>query len=175
MSACEQFGLNYTIFRPHNVYGERQNLNDKYRNVVGIFIRNKLKGTKAKIFGDGHQERAFTYVKDIIPVIVQAHSNEKMKNEIFNIGSDTNVSINYLAACLALETEYEPSRHEVNINHPVHDKIKSVTEMPRETPLIDGIYNMYEWAKTQKLTDHKLFTDIEISKLLPQSWINQEK
>jgi UDP-glucose 4-epimerase len=31
----EMFGLNYVIFRPHNVYGEYQNLGDKYRNVVG--------------------------------------------------------------------------------------------------------------------------------------------
>jgi UDP-glucose 4-epimerase len=32
------FDLNYIMFRPHNVYGERQNIGDKYRNVVGIFM-----------------------------------------------------------------------------------------------------------------------------------------
>ncbi|MBV8879340.1 MAG: NAD-dependent epimerase/dehydratase family protein, partial [Planctomycetaceae bacterium] len=37
-AAHEMFGLDYVVFRPHNVYGERQNLGDKYRNVVGIFM-----------------------------------------------------------------------------------------------------------------------------------------
>ena len=38
----EMFGLNYVIFRPHNVYGERQNIGDKYRNVIGIFMNHFL-------------------------------------------------------------------------------------------------------------------------------------
>ena len=36
------FGLNFVIFRPHNVYGERQNIADKYRNVIGIFMNQVL-------------------------------------------------------------------------------------------------------------------------------------
>ena len=39
-TAHEMFGLNYTIFRPHNVYGIPQNIGDKYRNVIGIFMNN---------------------------------------------------------------------------------------------------------------------------------------
>src|SRR6516225_9954965 len=37
-AAHEMFGLDYSIFRPHNIYGEGQNVGDKYRNVVGIFM-----------------------------------------------------------------------------------------------------------------------------------------
>ena len=37
-AAAAMFGLRYTVFRPHNVYGERQNIADRYRNVVGIFM-----------------------------------------------------------------------------------------------------------------------------------------
>ena len=55
------FGLNYTIFRPHNVYGIPQNIGDKYRNVIGIFMNNIMKGESLNIFGDGTQRRAFTY------------------------------------------------------------------------------------------------------------------
>ena len=40
----ELFDLDYIIFRPHNVYGTRQNIGDKYRNVVGIFMNQILKG-----------------------------------------------------------------------------------------------------------------------------------
>ena len=49
----EMFGLDYVIFRPHNVYGERQNIGDRYRNVVGIFMNQLLKGEPMTIFGDG--------------------------------------------------------------------------------------------------------------------------
>jgi len=40
----EMFGLNYVIFRPHNVYGEFQNIGDKYRNVIGIFMNQIMQG-----------------------------------------------------------------------------------------------------------------------------------
>src|SRR5262249_11839402 len=62
--ASREFGLSYTIFRPHNVYGERQNLNDPFRNVIGIFMRQCLQGLPMTVFGDGEQLRAFSYVDD---------------------------------------------------------------------------------------------------------------
>jgi len=63
----DMFGLDHVIFRPHNVYGEHQNIGDKYRNVVGIFMNQILKREPLTIFEDGRQKRAFSYVKDIIP------------------------------------------------------------------------------------------------------------
>src|ERR1700741_4410465 len=71
-SAHELFGLNYVIFRPHNVYGEFQNIGDKYRNVVGIFMNQILQGKPLTIFGDGLQQRAFSYIDDVAPVIARA-------------------------------------------------------------------------------------------------------
>jgi len=61
------FGLDYTIFRPHNVYGERQNIGDRYRNVVGIFMNQLLQDQPMTVFGDGEQQRAFTHVDDVRP------------------------------------------------------------------------------------------------------------
>ncbi len=78
-AANRQFGLDYTVFRPHNFYGEHQNIGDKYRNVVGIFMNQVMKGQPLTIFGDGTQTRAFTYVDDVVPVIAGA---------VFNIGAD---------------------------------------------------------------------------------------
>ncbi|HET9913899.1 MAG TPA: NAD-dependent epimerase/dehydratase family protein, partial [Anaerolineales bacterium] len=46
----EMFDLDYVIFRPHNVYGERQNIGDKYRNVVGIFMNQALQNQPMTIF-----------------------------------------------------------------------------------------------------------------------------
>src|SRR3990167_11166940 len=56
--AYKQFGLNYSIVRPHNVVGIRQNIWDKYRNVIGIWIRRVLRDESITIFGGGEQTRA---------------------------------------------------------------------------------------------------------------------
>src|SRR5688572_4669420 len=58
----EMMGLEYVIFRPHNVYGEYQNIGDAYRNVIGIFMNQVMSNRPLTIFGDGSQTRAFSYV-----------------------------------------------------------------------------------------------------------------
>lgn len=68
-AAGRMFGLPFTIFRPHNVYGPRQNIADKFRNAVGIFMNQVLRGEPLSIFGDGRQTRCFSYVDDVAPII----------------------------------------------------------------------------------------------------------
>lgn len=67
----EMFDLDYIIFRPHNVYGERQNIGDKYRNVVGIFMNQILQNKPMSVFGDGMQTRAFSYIGDVAPIMIR--------------------------------------------------------------------------------------------------------
>ena len=62
--AGEQHGLDWCIIRPHNVYGAKQNIWDKYRNVLGIWMYQKLSGKPMTIFGSGNQTRAFSYIDD---------------------------------------------------------------------------------------------------------------
>jgi UDP-glucose 4-epimerase len=87
-AAREIFGLEYTIFRPHNVYGERQNIADRYRNVIGIFMNNVLHGRPMPIFGDGMQTRAFSNIVDVAPIISRSPLVEASRNETYNIGAD---------------------------------------------------------------------------------------
>src|SRR5687767_2844675 len=68
-AAHEMFGLNHIIFRPHNVYGENQNIGDRYRNVIGIFMNQIMQGQEMTIFGDGSQTRAFSHIDDLAPHI----------------------------------------------------------------------------------------------------------
>ena len=77
------FGLDYTIFRPHNVYGELQNISDKYRNVIGIFMNNIMQDKPLRIFGDGEQTRAFTHIADVAPHIASAVDIPEASGEIF--------------------------------------------------------------------------------------------
>src|SRR4029077_18439725 len=91
------FGLDYTIFRPHNVYGERQNIGDRYRNVVGIFMNQLLRGEPMSIFGDGNQMRAFPNISDVAPNIAISIDQPGARNQIFNIGADEPYAVNDLA------------------------------------------------------------------------------
>src|ERR1035437_4581771 len=97
----EMFGLDYVIFRPHNVYGERQNIGDRYRNVVGIFMNQLLRGETMTIFGDGTQQRAFTHIDDVAPIIAASADYPASRNQIFNVGADVPYTVNDLAQVVA--------------------------------------------------------------------------
>src|ERR1017187_1452646 len=97
----EIFGLDYVIFRPHNVYGERQNIGDRYRNVVGIFMNQLLRGESMTIFGDGLQQRAFTHINDVAPILAGSVDFPAARNQIFNVGADVPHTVNDLARVVA--------------------------------------------------------------------------
>lgn len=98
--ACEQMlkvlakvhNLDYTIFRPHNVYGPHQDMSNPYKNVVALFMRSIMEGTEVKIFGEGKMTRAFSYVDDVVDVLVDS-LNEQYKNQTINLGSSYETSI----------------------------------------------------------------------------------
>src|SRR5690606_21361166 len=79
-TAHEMFGLNYIVFRPHNVYGEYQNIGDPYRNVIGIFMNQLMQGKSLSVFGDGKQTRAFSYIDDVAPYIANCVNIKATEN-----------------------------------------------------------------------------------------------
>jgi UDP-glucose 4-epimerase len=175
--AHEMFGLNYVIFRPHNVYGEYQNLADPYRNVIGIFMKQIREGTPLTIFGDGNQQRAFTYVGDIAPYIAQAPFVQAARNDLFNVGADEPYTINTLAdeVCLAMGKPGHPRNHLPPRNEVVHawadhSKVRAVFGGAHQTTLREGLTRMSDWAKTVTLPPLNPFTAIEIRKNLPGVW-----
>lgn len=173
----EMFGLDYVIFRPHNVYGEYQNLGDKYRNVVGIFINQLMQGKPLTIFGDGEQSRAFSYIGDIAPIIASCVNNPEAINQVFNIGSDKEITVNQLAENIQEVMDIEqPIRHlearnEVKHAWSDHAKLKSTFGEQKETSLKDGLTAMVAWAKDSKVRKSMKFKDIEITEKLPPVWL----
>jgi len=145
-------GFEYVILRPHNVYGERQNINDPYRNVVGIFMNRALKGLPPIIYGDGEQTRAFSYIDDITPCIAVA-GFEPVSGEIINIGPSKSYSINKLAR--EISTMFELSEAPIHVkDRPLEVKHAHCTSEKAErllgfrdcTPLNLGLMFMYSWA-----------------------------
>ncbi|HEX7343868.1 MAG TPA: NAD-dependent epimerase/dehydratase family protein [bacterium] len=172
----EMFGLDYVIFRPHNVYGEGQNIGDKYRNVVGIFMNQILQGQPMTVFGDGEQTRAFSYLGDVSPIIARSAQLDGARNRVFNVGADQPYSVNYLAKVVAKAMGVEPNvthlkaRQEVVHAFSDHSRVKEVFNYAPKTSLEEGIGRMAAWVKSHGARQSKEFGNIEIRKNLPPSW-----
>jgi UDP-glucose 4-epimerase len=178
-AAHELFGLNYVIFRPHNVYGERQNVADKYRNVIGIFMHQCLEGKPLTIFGDGKQTRAFSHIDDVAPQIARAALEPKAWNEIFNVGADEPHTVLTIAEevsralGLPVQINHLPARNEVVDAYSDHSKVRRVLGQGPSVTIRDGIERMAKWVRSQPLEEPKEFFNIEVRKNLPPSWLSK--
>lgn len=176
--AHEMFDLNYIVFRPHNVYGEFQNIGDKYRNVVGIFMNQLLQGKELSVFGDGMQTRAFSYIGDVAPYIAQSINSNRALNEIINIGADKEFTVLELAETVMKvmgipgKVRHLKARKEVVHAHADHNKAKKIFKIDKFTSLEDGLRKMAEWAKRVGSRKSMKFENIEITKNLPPFWVD---
>lgn len=169
-TSLAQFGLNHIIFRLHNVYGEFQNIGDKYRNVAGIFMNQLMQKKPMTIFGDGSQTRAFSYIGDVAPVIARSILEPSAYNQIFNIGGDNVYTVKHLAEVVARafgrkpDISYLEARHEVKHAFCSHDKVRKFFKNDSSTSLDEGIKKMSRWAKKAGPRKSRVFKDIEILK-----------
>jgi len=175
-AAKRLFDLDSIVFRPHNVYGERQNIGDPYRNVIGIFMNQILQGLPCTIFGDGSQTRAFTHIADVAPVMARSVYCPKAYNQVFNIGADIPYSVNELArevqAAMGKITGivHLPARKEVLDAFSDHSKAREVFGISASIPLSEGLRRMAEWVKNVGARQGKPFDNVEIERELPPSW-----
>ncbi len=175
----EMFDLNYIIFRPHNVYGERQNIGDKYRNVVGIFMNQIMSGKPMTIFGDGNQSRAFSYIGDVAPIIAESVARPTAYNQIYNIGADQPYSVNELASAVARAMQVEPDivhlqpRNEVMMAYSSHEKIRNEFGDRQLCSLEEGLEKMTKWVKVHGSRKSHDFENIEIRRNMPKSWVSK--
>jgi UDP-glucose 4-epimerase len=173
------FGLNYIIFRPHNVYGPRQNIGDRYRNVVGIFMNQLLKGEPLPVFGDGSQKRAFTHVDDIAPLIAQSVEVAAARQEVFNVGADVPYTVADLASIISeaagvpVNVRRLQPRNEVQDAFSDHAKARRVFGWEPKIRLEEGVRDMFTWVQQHGARESSAFGDIEIVKNLPPSWAPQ--
>ena len=176
-AAKRMFGLDYIIFRPHNVYGEYQNIGDRYRNVVGIFMNQLMQGEPLTVFGDGEQTRAFSYIDDVAPGIAASIDMPEAYNEVFNVGADRPYTVNELAksvmAAMGMEGEIRhlPARNEVVDAFADHSKARRVFGSNEPVPLQEGLNRMAAWAKEVGPRRGEEFGEIELTRGLPPVWL----
>jgi len=175
-AAHEMFGTDFIVFRPHNVYGERQNIADKYRNVIGIFMNQVLQGKPMSVFGDGLQTRAFSHVDDVAPIIARGPLVREAYNRTFNIGADTPYTILQLAQEVAeafdqpAEVLHLPPRNEVVHAFSDHSLVQRIFGHGAAIDLRSGIRRMAEWVKSRGPAVPVRFSNIEIRDKLPAGW-----
>jgi UDP-glucose 4-epimerase len=139
-------------------------------------MNQALKGEPMSVFGDGEQQRAFSDITDVAPVIAESIQFPTARNQVFNVGADTPFTVNKLAQTIArsmgveLKIRYLEARNEVKIAYSDHTKSKSVFGQRNPTALHDGINAMAAWVKIHGARESNIFSNIEIAKKLPQSW-----
>ncbi len=174
--AYEQHGLEYTIVRPHNFYGINQNIWDKYRNVLGIWMYQILNNMQPTIFGDGEQVRAFSYVDDSLIPFWNASQKDECVGEIINLGGIKEYTINQACKTLlkvtgtSLKPMYLEERHEAKHAWSTWDKSVNLLEFKHQIDLEEGLTKMWEWAKSQPNRERFVWSKYELDKGIYEFW-----
>lgn len=173
--AGEQHGLDWCIIRPHNVYGEKQNIWDNYRNVLGIWMYQHLNNEPLTIFGDGTQTRAFSNIEDIVRPLFNAAIYKSASKQIINLGGIEEYSINKAANILSNimggeDIVYKEQRHEVKHAIPSYQKSIEILGFSSDIELENGLKSMWHWAKQQPKRDKFIWDKYELDKGIYNSW-----
>ena len=147
----KKYGLNFTIFRFFNTYGPKQSEDF----VVAKFINQALCGKPITINGDGKQSRTFCYIGDNIRATTNALESAKAINQIINIGSNCETSVDDLAKAIlrltgsASAINYFPPLKEGDMRRrrPDIGKMKKMLGMDELISLDEGIKKTIEWQK----------------------------
>jgi UDP-glucose 4-epimerase len=173
--AGEHHGLDWCIIRPHNVYGCNQNIWDKYRNVLGIWMYQHTINEPMTIFGDGTQTRAFSYIDDSIEPLWKASQDSRASKQIINLGGIKEYSINEANEILREvigggEVKYFEGRHEVKHSIPTWQKSVDLLDFEHKTDLKEGLTKMWEWVKTQPIRERFVWPSYELDKGIYSFW-----
>jgi UDP-glucose 4-epimerase len=173
--AGEQHGLDWCIIRPHNVYGIKQNIWDKYRNVLGIWMYQHLTDEPMTIFGDGTQTRAFSYIDDSLGPLWNASTNPNASKQIINLGGVKEYSINDANEILREvigggSVKHFEQRHEVKHSVPTWEKSVELLGFEHKTDLKEGLTKMWEWAKQQPIRERFVWSSYELDKGIYSFW-----
>ena len=147
---CKKFGIDYTLVRPHNIYGPRMG----YEHAIPQFIKRIVKKEEFTIQGDGSETRSFCYISDAIDALIKI-GKIKTNGEAFNIGNDKEeITILKLIEILSkicqnkLIPKFLPllqgstPRRKPNI-----DKARKLLGYEPKISLEDGMRTTYKWYR----------------------------
>lgn len=173
--AGEQHGLDWCIIRPHNVYGIKQNIWDKYRNVLGIWMFQHLNREPMTIFGDGSQTRAFSFIDDSLEPLWNSAVKKEASKEIINLGGVEEISIKDASTIVREvigegEIVHLEPRHEVKHSIPTFQKSIDLLGFEHKTSMKNGLTQMWEWVKEQPMRERFVWPEYELDKGIYSFW-----
>jgi UDP-glucose 4-epimerase len=173
--AGEQHGLDWCIIRPHNVYGINQNIWDKYRNVLGIWMYQHLNRKPMTIYGDGTQSRAFSYVDDCLEPLWKAAVDSRASKQIINLGGKVEYTINEANKILrdvigGGNVIHLEARHEAKAAHSTWQKSVDLLDYTETFSLKEGLTEMWKWASTQPMRDQFVWEKYELETGIYSFW-----
>ena len=164
--ACEQIlkilskvhNFDYTILRPHNIYGPHQDMRSPYKNVVALFMRSLMEDKEITIFGEGKMRRAFSYVNDVVNILVRS-LDESFKNQTVNVGSSIETDIGDLLKMIekvsgkTARVNHQPARpQEIYLFLANHKKL-NILHSYHETPLEEGLQKTWDFLTLPELEE----------------------
>lgn len=152
---CRQHDLDVTVLRYFHVYGPRQE-SGPFGGVIAIFCAHLLRGEAPTIFGDGSQQRSFTYVDDVVRANLLAAVDPRASGEVYNCASGIKVTVGEMYRMLAehaghadLEPGYGPwAEGDIKIFDVGNDRIAALG-MTDWTPFRRGLAATYDWFKAE--------------------------
>jgi UDP-glucose 4-epimerase len=151
-----KYNIQYDIYRVSNVYGEGQDIG-KGLGIINTFLEKILEENKVKIYGDGQAIRNYIYVKDVAELL-SLSLRITDRSDIYNISSDTTLSINQLVTILKeivskdFNVVYENGRQSDNSYIDLdNDKVLKQFSAFSFTPISKGILKTYEFLKKEKV------------------------
>jgi len=183
INLCELNNIEWVIAVPHNIIGPKQKYDDPFRNVVSIMINRMLQGKPPIIYGDGKQERCFSYIDDCLDCLIPMLDQKNLNRQIINIGPDEEfVTINKVAEICSnitrtnLQPIYKPERPR-EVKHALcsADKARKLLNYKTKVNLEEGIRRTHDYilGRGPKPFDYNLKLEI-VNKLTPSTWLKKE-
>jgi UDP-glucose 4-epimerase len=153
----EMFGLNYVALRYFNVYGPRMDVRGPHTEVLVRWMERIEQGEPPLILGDGLQTADFVYVEDVARANILAALSD-VSDDVFNVGSGTETSLNELVDTLArvmdkdVSPEYAPARTVNVVPRRVADPMKAseVLGFQAHVDLEDGLRRLVAWWRGER-------------------------
>src|SRR6266511_2459397 len=161
LAYARERGLPVIVTRLFNTVGPRQT--GLYGMVLPRFIAAATAGQPLRVYGDGRQTRSFCYVADTVEALIRLQSCPTARGEVFNVGSEEEVSIEQLAQLVIqvsnsastiervpYEQSYGPGFEDMQRRRPRTAKLAHHTGFRPSTPIRRVIERTLAWAENKK-------------------------
>lgn len=148
----KSFGVDVTIVRPFNIFGERQK-SGTFGALIPILVRRALDGSKLTIYGDGSATRDYLHISDLVRAYMLVLEHPELSGKAINFASGVNTSVKdiaeYIAKKLDAEIEYGPARPGEVKRFPADISLAKSLGFEPQVSIWEGIDRYIAWAQKQ--------------------------